>query len=296
MDKIIQLVAALSAGLAVTCLALCVLQLLARVELERHGKGTEEFNLPIPLLFRLLRPFLPLVRTTAESEALASWRNLIAPKLLMAGYGEVFTPGDFLGLKLLIYGLGLVILIIGVLSGRVLICLCMAILIVMFYSSMWLSMRIKARHLSIMKALPNVLDLLTLSVESGRDIVSALRDILTRRRMDALGEELTRAFRQMQLGRKRADALRDMAQRVQQPDLTTTVNAIVQAEEMGVSIVQLLRVQGDMQRNKRFTLAEKLANEASVKIIFPVVFFILPSVIIVIFGPLALQVLQMFSR
>ena len=186
------------------------------------------------------------------------------------------------------------ILLIGALSGRVLICLCMAALVVTFYSSMWLSMRIKARHLSIMKALPNVLDLLMLSVESGRDIVSALRDILARRRMDPLGEELTRAFRQMQLGRKRADALRDMAQRVRQPDLTTTVNAIVQAEELGVSIVQLLRVQGDMQRNKRFSLAEKLANEAAVKIIFPVVFCILPSVLIVIFGPLALQVLQMF--
>ena len=66
------------------------------------------------------------------------------------------------------------------------------------------------------------------------------------------------------------------------------------AEELGVSIVQLLRVQGDMQRNKRFSLAEKLANEAAVKIIFPVVFCILPSVLIVIFGPLALQVLQMF--
>ena len=89
-------------------------------------------------------------------------------------------------------------------------------------------------------------------------------------------------------------SLRDMAQRVRQPDLTTTVNAIVQAEELGVSIVQLLRVQGDMQRNKRFSLAEKLANEAAVKIIFPVVFCILPSVLIVIFGPLALQVLQMF--
>ena len=285
MDMIIQLAAAFSAGAAVTCLSLCILRLLSGVELERKRAETD---LPVPVLFRLLMPFLPLVRSTSESEGLASWRRSVAPTLLMAGYGEVFTPGDFIGLKLL------VILLIGALSGRVLICLCMAALVVTFYSSMWLSMRIKARHLSIMKALPNVLDLLMLSVESGRDIVSALRDILARRRMDPLGEELTRAFRQMQLGRKRADALRDMAQRVRQPDLTTTVNAIVQAEELGVSIVQLLRVQGDMQRNKRFSLAEKLANEAAVKIIFPVVFCILPSVLIVIFGPLALQVLQMF--
>ena len=213
MDMIIQLAAAFSAGAAVTCLSLCILRLLSGVELERKRAETD---LPVPVLFRLLMPFLPLVRSTSESEGLASWRRSVAPKLLMAGYGEVFTPGDFIGLKLLVYLLGLVILLIGALSGRVLICLCMAALVVTFYSSMWLSMRIKARHLSIMKALPNVLDLLMLSVESGRDIVSALRDILARRRMDPLGEELTRAFRQMQLGRKRADALRDMAQRVRQ--------------------------------------------------------------------------------
>ncbi len=291
MDMIVQLAAAVSAGVAAGCLSLCILRLLSGVELERRR---EETNLPVPLLFRLLIPFLPLVRSAAESEGLAAWRRTVAPKLLMAGYGEVFTPGDFIGLKLLVYLLGLAILLAGALSGRVLTSLFMAALVVMFYSSMWLSMRIRARHLSIMKALPNVLDLLTLSIESGRDIVSALRDILARRRMDPLGEELSRAFRQMQLGRKRADALRDMAQRVRQPDLTATINAIVQAEELGVSIVQLLRVQGDMQRSKRFSLAEKLANEAAVKIIFPVVFCILPSVLIVIFGPLALQVLQMF--
>mgnify|MGYP000756294523 CR=1 FL=1 len=85
---IVQLAAAASAGAAVTCLSLCILRLLSGVELERKRAETD---LPVPVLFRLLMPFLPLVRSTSESEGLASWRKSVAPKLLMAGYGEVFT-------------------------------------------------------------------------------------------------------------------------------------------------------------------------------------------------------------
>ena len=146
-----------------------------------------------------------------------------------------------------------------------------------------------------MKALPNVLDLLTLSIESGRDLLSSLRDILARRQMDPLGEELNRTFNEIQLGRQRSEALRALAKRVKQVDLSATVNAIVQAEEFGISIGQLLRIQGDMQRNKRFAMAEKLANEASVKIIIPVVLCILPAVFIVLMGPLLFQALRMFQ-
>ena len=85
-----------------------------------------------------------------------------------------------------------------------------------------------------------------------------------------------------------------MAKRVRQSDLTSTVNAIVQAEELGVSIVQLLRIQSDMQRGKRFSLAEEQANQAAVKILLPVALFILPAVFIILLGPLALQTIQMF--
>ena len=288
--NLIQLLTALSAALAAGFGVLYLGRVLSELELaEKHE------NLPqrLPLFVRLLLPFISVTRPAASGNAFAVWRDMAAPKLWMAGLGDAFTPVDYIALRLVFLIVSLLLIVLGMAAGQILICLALALLFAV-YPGVWISSTIRKRQLSIMKALPNVLDLLTLSVESGRDIVSALRDILARRRMDPLGEELTRAFRQMQLGRKRADALRDMAQRVRQPDLTTTVNAIVQAEELGVSIVQLLRVQGDMQRNKRFSLAEKLANEAAVKIIFPVVFCILPSVLIVIFGPLALQVLQMF--
>jgi len=160
------------------------------------------------------------------------------------------------------------------------------------YPVVWLNNRIRRRHLSILKSLPNVLDLLTLSVEAGKDFVTSLRDILQRRRIDALGEELLRTFQEIQLGRKRTDALRDLAKRVSQSDLTSVVNAIIQAEELGVSIGQLLRIQGDMLRNKRFTMAEKLANETPVKIIGPIILFIFPAVFIVLIVPIGMKLMQ----
>ena len=83
-------------------------------------------------------------------------------------------------------------------------------------------------------------------------------------------------------------------QKANQTDLTAALNSIIQAEELGVSIARQLRIQGDMQRNKRFTLAEKLANEASVKIIIPVVLFILPAVFIILLGPLVLYTARLF--
>ena len=147
--------------------------------------------------------------------------------------------------------------------------------------------------MEILRALPNLLDLLTLSVEAGKDFMSSLRDILQRRRMDALNEEWMRTFQEIQLGRKRTDALRDLSKRVRQADLTSVVNAIIQAEELGVSIGQLLRIQGDMLRNKRFSLAEKLANEAPVKIIVPIVLFIFPAVMVILIVPLGLKVFQL---
>ena len=166
--------------------------------------------------------------------------------------------------------------------------------LLMFYPGLYLNAVIKNRHLEIMKALPNMLDLLTLSVEAGKDFVSALRDILAKRRPDALSEEFSQVFQEIQLGRNRSESLRDMAKRAGQADLASVLNAIIQAEELGVSIAELLRIQGDMLRNKRFSLAEKLANEAPVKIIFPIVLFIFPAVMIILFGPVIMQAVNMF--
>ena len=286
---LLQFAAAVAAGISIGCLALFLLRALQGVEIEHPA----EFDKPIPLLFRLVIPFLPGARRFAASAPCRKWSIIYAPRLWMAGYGEIFTATDFVAIRLLFLFVAFAVLALGALGGHLILPLILAILLAL-YPGIWLQATIKKRHLSIMKALPNVLDLLTLSVESGRDLISALQDILARRKMDDLGEELTRTFQEIQLGRKRTEALRALADRVRQLDLTSTINSIIQAEELGVSIARQLRIQGDMQRNKRFTLAEKLANEASVKIIIPVVLFILPAVFIILLGPLVLYTARLF--
>ena len=287
----ISLLAALCAGVSCGCAVFFLGRRIAGFEVEKRRDFGQK---RVPAVFKLVLPFTGAVRAFTSSEGAAAWRKSEQVKLNMAGYADVFSAADFIGVRILFIGIALAILFVGALSGRIMIPFLMGVLISV-YPGVWLSATVKARQLSIMKALPNLLDLLTLSVESGRDLLSSLRDILTRRRPDALGEELMLAFREIQLGRKRSDALRAMAERVRQIDLTATVNAICQADELGVSIGQQLRIQSDMQRAKRFSLAEKIANEASVKIIIPVVVFILPAVFIILLGPLLLQTAGLFK-
>ena len=281
MEKLLDFLIALCAGCSVGCIAFYIIRALSGLELERKTN----FEKPIPILFKLLYPFLAVGKRMAGGKGFSTWHQTAETKLAMAGYSNVLTPADFVGLRLLFILLGVIIAFVGVFSKQPMACIIVGILL-SFYPAVWINTVIKKRHTSIMRALPNVLDLLTLSVESGRDLVTSLRDIINRRPMDDLGEELLFTFQEIQLGRKRSDALRGMARRVRQVDLTATLNSIVQAEELGVSIAQLLRIQGDTQRAKRFAMAEKQANEAPVKIIIPVVLFILPAVFIILMGPL----------
>ena len=289
-ETTITLLIAVSSAISAACAFLFIGRTLAGVKL---GSKPEMRQRRLPILVRVLLPFSMPMRPVAADKSLAPWRDIVAPKLWMAGLGEVFTPVDYLALRIVFLAVALLLTGIGIFSVYTPVWLILAVLLALF-PGMWVNSEIKKRHLSIMKALPNVLDLLTLSVESGRDLLSALRDILARRKPDPLGEELMRAFQEIQFGRKRTEALRAMAQRVRQTDLTSVVNALVQAEELGVSISQILRIQSDMQPNKRFTLAEKLANEASVKIILPIILCILPAVFLILIGPFATRIAAFF--
>ncbi len=287
--NLILFLAAISCGLAFGMLALFVLRSLTMVEVD--SSMNEEARRGIPVMMRLLLPLVPNFRRMANLPFLTRWREAAEPRLWMGGYGDNLGAVDFVALKVMFIGISAGCLLLGISTGHVIPGLLLAVVLTI-YPDVWLNTRIRKRHLAILKALPNVLDLLTLSVEAGKDFITSLRDILQRRRIDALGEELLRTFQEIQLGRKRSDALRDLSKRVSQSDLTSVVNAIIQAEELGVSIGQLLRIQGDMLRNKRFTLAEKLANEAPVKIIGPIILFIFPAVMLILIVPIGMKVVQ----
>ena len=289
----VQLIASVSAGIAVGCLARLVMEKIQEAH-ERSANISKEIDKSLPPLFQLAKTFRLLFLPLASSESFQPLRAISTPKLIMAGFGEALSAVDFWAIRLALTAMAAAVLFLGIAANQTMAMGLLALYMV-FYPDIWLKTRIQKRHRAIGNALPNVLDLLTLSVEAGRDIVTGLREIVARRKIDALGEELMRTVQEIQLGKKRTDALRDLSNRVRLPELTSTVNAIIQAEELGVSIAHLLRIQGDMQRNKRFSLAEKRANEAAVKIILPVAAFILPAVFIILLGPLLVQTMRSFG-
>ncbi len=289
LNQLIAIGISLCGGICVFSFTLLIFDLLKNIEVEK-AEMTDEYK-KIPMLFRIFMPFAsnlePLLRSASMKDIVSKAKVRIA----MAGHDLAISGEQFVAIQLLmgVFGMILALLSLGIDQGLMGL---LILLIMVLYPSTWLNGVIRKRHLEIIRALPNVLDLLTLSVEAGKDFLTALREIIMRRKIDALGEEFRRTLHEIQLGKQRQQALRAMSERVCQPDLSTVLNAIIQADELGVSIGQLLRVQGDQLRAKRFTRAEKLANEAPVKILFPIVAFIFPAVFLVLMGPLISQALQ----
>jgi tight adherence protein C len=158
-----------------------------------------------------------------------------------------------------------------------------------YVPKVWLSGKIKKRRKSILRTLPDGMDLITTSVEAGLGIDAALARVADKVK-GPLGEEFSRCLREMSLGRTRREALLDFAARVQIDDINSFVTAVVQAEQMGVSLGNVMRIQSDQLRTKRKQRAEQEAQKAPVKMVIPLVLFIFPAMFIVILGPAAIQI------
>ena len=151
---------------------------------------------------------------------------------------------------------------------------------------------LRRRHLAIQKELPFVLDILTLSIEAGMDFISALQRNCQARKLSPLNEELLRMTKEIQVGSSRRDALKGMADRVGQQDLKSVAYALIQADELGVSIGEILRIQSEQMRSRRFDRAERLAAEAPVKMLGPLMLCIFPAVFVVLLGPVLFQAMK----
>ena len=292
MDQLFMLLASIFAGLCAASVVLLTAEMLSAIDVEKVQFGEDARH--IPVLFRIFLPFTPNFRRICASESLSGYMRKLREQLAMAGYEQAMTPEQFMTVRFLMAGVGVVFTIL-LFAGNNPVAGILALLCTVLYPQVWLRGIIAKRHLQILKALPNVLDLLTLSVEAGKDFVTALRDILNRRTADELGYELRKALHEIQLGKPRHAALKEMTQRVRQPELTSVMNAIVQSDELGVSIGQVLRIQAEQLRAKRFARAEKLASEAPVKILFPVALLIFPAVFTVVIAPMLMRALEMFK-
>lgn len=159
-------------------------------------------------------------------------------------------------------------------------------LIGLFYPLIWVNDQVNKRHLAISRALPFNLDLLTLSVEAGLDFTAALAKVVEKGKTGPLREELALVLKQLKMGKTREEALKSMIARVDLPPLSQFVTALIQADKMGTSLGKVLRIQSTQLRIERTQRAEKLANEAPVKMLFPLIACIFPTVFMVLFGPI----------
>lgn len=153
----------------------------------------------------------------------------------------------------------------------------------------WLRDQIKKRHLKITRSLPYNMDLLTLSVEAGLDFQAAVATVVQKGKQGELSDEFALMLRHLRMGKTREEALRMMADRINLPALSQFVAALIQADRMGTSLGKVLRIQSTQMRIERTQRAEKLANEAPVKMLFPLIACIFPTVFMVLFGPILFQ-------
>ena len=219
----------------------------------------------LPTLFKALLPFVPNFTRLIQRPAFADLVAKADALLIQGGFEGLLTGEEFVALKLMLLWV---------------------------LPDIWLHAAIRRRHFSIQRSLPFVLDLLTLSVEAGMDFISALQRNCKLRRLDPLNEELLRMTKEIQVGLSRKEALRNMADRVRQPDLKSVAYALIQADELGVSIGSILRIQSEQLRSRRFDRAEKLAAEAPVKMLGPLMLCIFPAVFIILLGPILSQAMK----
>lgn len=160
-----------------------------------------------------------------------------------------------------------------------------------FFPQLWLNEQIKKRQLEIRKAMPDALDLLTICVEAGLGFDAAMSNVAEKWNNE-LSLAFARAIREIQLGKSRREALKTMADRIDLPEMTSFVAAIIQSEQLGVSMAKVLRIQADQMRMRRRQYAEELAHQAPVKMLIPMVVFIFPSIFIVLMTPAVLRIMN----
>ncbi|MFA6292405.1 MAG: hypothetical protein WC637_11515, partial [Victivallales bacterium] len=224
--------ACVSAGLAVFCITLFLFRLLEQLEIEKR-----ETSRQLPLMFKMMMRFTGNVEGIVRYPFFDVSRKTAGEQILMAGFDQLIDEYQFVAVQIIWFMIGVFFAVFFSIMKQPFLGITFLVL-VYFYPKIWIRGVIRRRHHEIQKALPNVLDLLTLSVEAGKDFLTSLRDILARRRRDVLGEELERTFREIQLGKQRRVALKELSKRVQQPDLSNVLNSIIQADELGVSIGQ----------------------------------------------------------
>jgi tight adherence protein C len=245
---------------------------------------------------RLMGPLAASLGATLQKALPTNWVTGINHRLLMAGQ-PVTTTGFLAGSAFCLAamgGFGLLLVASGSLTPPLsFIIPGFAVVLGFVMPKVWLDNRAAHRQKAIVKSLPDAFDLVTTCVEAGLGLEAALARVAEKVE-GPFSEELTIMLREVSMGKLRRDALHEVAMRTGVPDLTAFINAVIQAESMGTSIAAVLRVQAEQMRMKRRQRAEQQAQAAPIKMMFPLVLFIFPTLFIVILGPAVIQIYEEF--
>jgi len=256
----------------------------------------EEIEMQQPFSQRVL---LPLVRRVGELSSRFTPQKALedtAKKIELAGNPYNLDAATLLASRFVFaVFFGGILLVIALISPskwplmRTFIVVVLFTALGFFFPQLLLQSRINARQKDIRKAMPDALDLLTICVEAGLGFDAALSKVGEKWETH-LSVALLRTIREIQLGKPRRDALKDMADRIGIPEMTSFVAAVIQSEVLGVSLAKVLRIQSDQMRVKRRQHAEEEAHSAPIKMIIPMAFLTFPSIFIILLAPAGMQI------
>lgn len=275
---------------------------------HRRLKGLTDYEVtqakdarPVLKSFRE-RVFLPVGEASVSVVRAVGPKDLLKrteERLTLAGRPGNIDPAGFVMLRLGLAALGVVAGLLVIVAAPVEPKWGVAILVVLSvvgYAApgIWLKNRIEHRQIELRRSLPDMLDMLTISVEAGLGFDAALSKYVKNSR-GALAFEFGRALQEVQAGVSRRDALRRIMDRTQVNELSSFLSAMIQAEMLGTSVAQVLRSQSTEIRLRRRQHAEEEAQKLPVKQIFPVILCILPATMLVVLGPAVVMIVQVFS-
>ncbi len=264
-----------------------------------QAKNLEDLELQQPFVERTLRPLAARLSGGVSRVTSSSFSDRTEKRLALAGNPGDLRVADWLGIKAIGAIVGgviffLLFVVLGALGFPFLINLVMtAVGLLLGYTApeFWLGRRVKKRQKAILMMIPDSLDLLTISVRAGLGFDAALGRVVEKLK-GPLSDEFRRALAEVRVGKSRREALRDIVPRTEVPPLTNFIGAIIQAEQLGVSISKVLQVQSEQLRIERRQRAEEQAAKAPIKMLFPLVGCIFPSLFIVILGPAIILIIQ----
>jgi tight adherence protein C len=257
-----------------------------------QAKNLEELELQQPFIERTLRPLAGALSGRMSRVASSSFQERTEKRLALAGNPGNLRTADWLGVKAVGAVVGalvflLLFVVIGFMGLPVPLNFLMGLIgLLLGYTipEFWLGSQVRKRQHAILLQIPDALDLLTISVRAGLGFDAALGKVVEKLQ-GPLTDEFRRALAEVRVGKARREALRDIIPRTEVPPLTNFIGAIIQAEQLGVSISKVLQVQSEQLRIERRQRAEEQAAKAPIKMLFPLVGCIFPSLFIVILGP-----------